>query len=298
MLKVENLCKTYPSFSLKNVSFELKSGCITGFVGQNGAGKTTTLKCIMRQILPSGGKVSINGEDFAANERELKSKISFSNGTFEYFPMKKLKDVADCYKTFYDNFDQNVFNEYCEKFNLDLNKKVRELSAGMKVKFSLALALSHEAEIFIFDEPTSGLDPIAREEVTDVFREIVSDGEKSVLFSTHITEDLDKCADYILFIDNGEIIIDREKDELLDSLYTVSGDLSVLNGETERLFVSIKPNAFGFKGLISRENFKKLSATVGDGDKNGELLIAEKPTIDDVIVYYTRAKKYGNKIKQ
>ena len=297
MLKVENLCKNYPTFSLKNVGFELKNGCITGFVGQNGAGKTTTLKCIMRQVLPSGGKVSINGVDFAANERELKSKISFSNGTFEYFPMKKLKDVADCYKTFYDNFNQTVFNEYCEKFNLDLNKKVRELSAGMKVKFSLALALSHEAEIFIFDEPTSGLDPIAREEVTDVFREIVSDGEKSVLFSTHITEDLDKCADYILFIDNGEIIVDREKDELLDSLYIVSGDLSLLTPENESLFVSVKTNAFGFKGLITRENYKKLMALNGGtiGILSGENTIAEKPTIDDVIVYYTRAKKYGNK---
>lgn len=291
MLKVENLCKNYPSFSLKNVSFELKNGCITGFVGQNGAGKTTTLKCIMRQVLPSGGKVILCGKDFEKNERELKRKISFSNGTFEYFPMKKLCDVADCYKVFYDNFNQKIFNEYCEKFNLDLNKKVRELSAGMKVKFSLALALSHEAEVFIFDEPTSGLDPIAREEVTDVFRDVVSDGEKSVLFSTHITEDLDKCADYILFISDGEIIVDREKDELLDSLYLLSGDLSVLNAESEPLFVSVKPNAFGFKGLITRENFKKLKQSDG-GHAN---LIAEKPTIDDVIIYYTRAKKYGAK---
>lgn len=287
MLKVENLCKLYPTFSLKNVSFELKNGCITGFVGQNGAGKTTTLKCIMRQVLPSSGKVILNGENFEENERELKRKISFSNGTFEYYPMKKLKDVADCYKDFYDNFSQKEFLNYCEKFNLDLNKKVRELSAGMKVKFSLALALSHEAEVFIFDEPTSGLDPIAREEVTDVFRDIVSDGEKSVLFSTHITEDLDKCADYILFISDGKIIVDSEKDELLDSLYLVSGDLSVLTAETNALFVSIKPNAFGFKGLITRENFNKLP--------QNQNLVAEKPTIDDVIVYYTRAKKCGDK---
>lgn len=289
MLKVTGLNKEYPSFSLKNVGFEVPDGCITGFIGRNGAGKTTTLKSVMRTVIPSGGKVEIDGIDMCRHETELKKRISFTTGTFNYYKFKKLKTIASSYAGFYDDFDFNVFNSYAEKFELNLNKRVNELSAGMSVKFSLALALSHGAEIFIFDEPTSGLDPVAREEILDLFTEIVSDGKKCILFSTHITEDLEKCADYILYIRNGEIIFDRQKDELLDGLALIKGGLNDLNQQLEQAAISIKTNSFGFSGLIERsalERLRKENLPTGD-------IITEKPTLDDVTVFYERAG--GNK---
>lgn len=289
MLKVTGLCKEYPSFSLKNVSFEVPDGCITGFIGRNGAGKTTTLKSVMRTVIPSGGKVEINGLDMRENETELKKRISFTTGTFNYYKFKKLKTIASSYAGFYDDFDFNVFNSYAEKFELNLNKRVNELSAGMSVKFSLALALSHGAEIFIFDEPTSGLDPVAREEILDLFTEIVSDGKKSILFSTHITEDLEKCADYVLYIRKGEIIFDKQKDELLDGHALIKGGLDDLNEQLEQAAISIKTNSFGFSGLIERSALELLC----EENLLSANIVTEKPTLDDVTVFYERAG--GNK---
>ncbi len=277
MLEVKNLCKTYPTFTLKNVSFSLPNGVIAGFIGQNGAGKTTTLKCIMRAVVSDSGTVTVDGKDMATHERENKQVVSFTCGAFDYYRNAKLKQIANVYKTFYDKWQEDVFQDYCEKFHLDLNKRVKELSAGMKVKFSLALAMSHDATIFIFDEPTSGLDPIARDELIDIFRDIVSDGEKSILFSTHITSDLDKCADYILFINNGQLIIDSEKDNLLDSHVLISGGLDQLTEDLKNRVIYAKTNAFGFTALIKRT---LLLPT--------EQFATEKPNLDDIMVYYSK----------
>lgn len=277
MLKVQNLCKNFPTFQLKNVSFDIPEGVIVGFIGQNGAGKTTTLKCIMQSVHPDSGDITAFGLNLQQNELECKKAISFSTGTFEYYSRVKLGKIVDTYKTFYDNWSQDAFENYVKTFHLDLNKRVRELSAGMKVKFSLALAMSHNARLFMFDEPTSGLDPIARDELLDIFRDIVNDGDKSILFSTHITSDLDKCADYVLFIKNGEIIVNEPKDELLDNHFLVKGGADELTEELKHRLVSFKNHAFGFTGLIER---KKLSPY----DK----LVTEKPTLDDIMVYYNK----------
>lgn len=277
MLKVQNLYKNFPTFQLKNVSFDIPEGVIVGFIGQNGAGKTTTLKCIMQSVHPDSGDITAFGLNLQQNELECKKAISFSTGTFEYYSRVKLGKIVDTYKTFYDNWSQDAFENYVKTFHLDLNKRVRELSAGMKVKFSLALAMSHNARLFMFDEPTSGLDPIARDELLDIFRDIVNDGDKSILFSTHITSDLDKCADYVLFIKNGEIIVNEPKDELLDNHFLVKGGADELTEELKHRLVSFKNHAFGFTGLIER---KKLSPY----DK----LVTEKPTLDDIMVYYNK----------
>ena len=277
MLKVANLCKRFDEFSLDNVSFEVPEGLIVGFIGQNGAGKTTTLKCIMRTVQPDSGKVVVFGRDMAETEKESKQLISFTTGAFDYYPNDTLKKIADVYATFYDEWSKTDFDNYCRRFNLVLTKKVRELSAGMKVKFALALAMSHNAKLFIFDEPTSGLDPIARDELLDVFRDIVDDGDKSILFSTHITSDLEKCADIILFIKDGKILLEEGKDELLEEHVIVKGGTEQLTNDLKSRLVAVKTHQFGFTALMRRSDLK---AT--------DNLTQEKPTLDDIMVYYNK----------
>lgn len=277
MLEVKNLCKRYPSFQLKNVSFTLPMGMIMGFIGQNGAGKTTTLKCIMRSVVPDCGEVLVDGREMDKFEAENKQAISFTLGAFDFYRHDKLSKIANVYKTFYNKWNEEQFRDYCQKFNLDLRKRVKELSAGMKVKFSLALAMSHGAKIFIFDEPTSGLDPIARDELLDVFRDIVEDGENSILFSTHITSDLDKCADYILFIKDGQIVVNELKDELLDSHVVVKGNVEQWTEELKSRVIAAKVHSFGFTALMRRDYLRK-----------SDNLATEKPTLDDIMVYYNK----------
>ncbi len=280
MLQVTNLTKRYADFTLDNVSFTVPEGMIVGFIGQNGAGKTTTLKSIMRSVFPDGGSVVAFGKDMAEHEQENKQLISFTTGAFDYYPHKTLKEIADTYKNFYDQWDQAAFEGYCKRFELLLTKKVNELSAGMKVKFSLALAMSHHAKLFLFDEPTSGLDPIARDELLDVFRDIVDEGDKSILFSTHITSDLDKCADIILFIRKGKIVLQQPKDELLEEHAIVKGGLEQLTDELKNNLVAYKQHQFGFSGLIKRVNIS-----------NNSGLTVEKPTLDDIMVYYNKSEE-------
>lgn len=277
MLKVANLCKRFDEFCLDKVSFEVPEGMIVGFIGQNGAGKTTTLKCIMRTVQPDSGKVVVFGRDMAETEKESKQLISFTTGAFDYYPNDTLKKIADVYATFYDEWSKTDFDNYCRRFNLVLTKKVRELSAGMKVKFALALAMSHNAKLFIFDEPTSGLDPIARDELLDVFRDIVDDGDKSILFSTHITSDLEKCADIILFIKDGRILLEEGKDELLEEHVIVKGGTEQLTNDLKSRLVAVKTHQFGFTALMRRSDLK---AT--------DNLTQEKPTLDDIMVYYNK----------
>lgn len=277
MLEVKNLCKTYPTFRLDNVSFSLPNGMICGFIGQNGAGKTTTLKCIMRAVVADFGEVFVDGKEMKSDEGNIKQDVSFTTGAFDYYRNEKLSKIAKVYRSFYTRWNDEKFAEYCNKFNLDLNKRVKELSAGMKVKFSLALAMSHDAKVFIFDEPTSGLDPIARDELLDVFRDIVEDGEKSILFSTHITSDLEKCADTILFIREGKIAVDMPKDELLESHVLIKGGNDLLTDELKTKVVALKQNSFGFSALAKRENLHSLAE-----------FVTEKPKLDDIIVYYNK----------
>ncbi len=275
MLEVKNLCKTYTSFQLHNVSFTLPDGVIAGFIGQNGAGKTTTLKCIMQAVVPDSGEVVLDGKSMAQHERENKQAMSFTCGAFDYYRNCKLKKIADVYCNFYDKWNSQQFDDYCQRFHLNLNKKVKELSAGMKVKFALALAMSHDAKVFIFDEPTSGLDPIARDELIDVFRDIADEG-KSILFSTHITADLDKCADYVFFIDNGKMLITSTKDKLLESHVIIKGSLDQLTDHLKSKLVATKTHAFGFTALAKRSEIST------------ENFVTEKPSLDDIIVYYSK----------
>ena len=223
MLKVEGLCKEYPSFRLQDVSFELPAGYIMGFIGENGAGKTTTIKAIMNMAAPDSGTVTVFGMDVKEHEKEIKQDIGLLMAGIDCYPMCRVEKFVRIVSTFFDNWDNVACENYLKRFSIDKHNRLTELSAGMKVKLHLAIALSHNAKLLILDEPTSGLDPVARDEVLDIMQELVSNGERSVIFSTHITSDLDKCADFILFIKNGLIVANDTKDCILLGHRVVTG---------------------------------------------------------------------------
>lgn len=203
--EVKNLCKKYPSFTLEDVSFSLEHGKIAGFIGRNGAGKTTTIKSMLNLVHPDSGEISYFGLPLQGNEAQIKQRMGYSGGRVNYYPKRKLKDIIAVTKTFFSNWDDAACREYLKLFKLDPDKTPSELSEGMKVKVNLLLALSHKAEALILDEPTSGLDPFSRDELLEIFLMLKERGA-AILFSTHITSDLEKCADDIIYIHNGKLI--------------------------------------------------------------------------------------------
>ena len=215
VLTVKGICKSYPSFTLKEVSFALPQGTVMGFIGRNGAGKSTTLKSILGLVHPDKGQVTFMEQDVAQNEQYMKENIGVVLGGIDFYAQKKIKTITDVTRRFYPNWEEEKYRHYLSLFGLDETKRVRELSDGMRVKYLIALALSHQAKLLILDEPTSGLDPVSRDELTELFRAIVADGSRSILFSTHITSDLEKCADHITFIKDGEIFYTGAKADFL-----------------------------------------------------------------------------------
>ena len=214
VLTVENLCKKYPAFALENVSFSVQQGQIMGFIGRNGAGKTTTLKSLLDLVHPDAGSVAFFGKPFAGSEFEAKQNLGFASGGVNYYPKKKLKAITAATRRFYLQWDDAAYRGYLARFSLDENKTPDALSEGMKVKYALALALSHRAKLLILDEPTSGLDPVSREDLLDLFLSLADEGV-SILFSTHITSDLEKCADAITYIQKGKILASLPLQEFL-----------------------------------------------------------------------------------
>lgn len=210
-LRVEGLTKRYPKFTLQNVSFTLEQGRIMGLIGKNGAGKSTALKSILNLVHPDGGRIEILGLPCPEREMECKQRMGVVLGGIDFYLDKRLAAVMDVTRRFYQNWDEAACRRYMDEFAIDPSKRVRELSTGMRVKALVALALSHRAELFIFDEPTSGLDPVSRDELLTLFRALVKDGTRSILFSTHITSDLEKCADDITYIKEGQILASGEK---------------------------------------------------------------------------------------
>lgn len=214
VLEINNLTKKYSAFELKSISFQIKAGEVMGFIGRNGAGKTTAIKSILNLVHPNAGNVRILGMDYPDNEDEIKQQIGYVVGGTNYYKRKKLKDIVAITRIFYDNWDDESYRHYLNAFKLDENKKIMELSEGMKVKFYLTLALSHQARLLILDEPTSGLDPVSRDEINEIFRKLAEKGV-AILFSTHITSDLEKCADTITYIKNGELLLSTKKEDFI-----------------------------------------------------------------------------------
>ena len=217
VLSVQSIHKRYPGFVLENVSFSLAPNRIMGLIGKNGAGKSTTLKSILNMVSPEKGSVTMFQKNFYQHEKECKQRIGVVFGGIDFYPLKKLSTITDVTRKFYANWDQAQYQKYVKGFSLDESKKFKELANGMKVRYLLALALSHHAELLILDEPTSGLDPVSREELLHIFRQSVKSENCSILFSTHITSDLDRCTDDITYIQNGRVLQSADKDTFLRS---------------------------------------------------------------------------------
>ncbi|MBD7911282.1 MULTISPECIES: ABC transporter ATP-binding protein [Clostridium] len=275
VLEVNGLKKDYGAFKLNDVSFSLQEGCITGFIGVNGAGKTTTIKSILGLVLKDAGSVKLFGKEIEKNEQELKNYIGVVLDEGCFYEEMTLKEMKNVIAPAYTNWDEKIFRNYINRFDLNLKQKISTLSKGMKMKYSIALALSHHADLLIMDEPTSGLDPLIRSEILDIVLEFIREEGKSVFFSTHITSDLDKIADMLILIDKGEILLNEEKDLILDTYGVVKGDSNLLNDENRKLFLNIKESRYNFEAITNRKN---------DVRKHMDGVIIERPTIEDVML--------------
>ncbi len=205
ILTVRNLCKNYPAFELHDVSFSIRASSIMGLIGRNGAGKTTTIKSILRLVRPDGGSVEFLGQPVDNDAAALRREAGYVSGDLCYYPRKRLSQLTAVTRSFYSAWDSARYEALLRRFSLDDSKRVCELSAGMKVKYQLACALSHGAKLLILDEPTSGLDPVSRDDLLDLLRSLCEQDGVSILFSTHITSDLDACADDVTYLQNGTV---------------------------------------------------------------------------------------------
>lgn len=280
ILEITNLTKKYKDFSLKGINLSLERGYIMGFIGPNGSGKSTTIKLIMNLIKKDSGQIKIFGLDNEKNQIAIKERIGFVYDKNYFYEELTVKEMKDFVKPFYSKWNEQVFHRYVNQFQLPLNKQIKHLSKGMKMKFSLAIALSHDAELLIMDEPTSGLDPLIREELLEILQSLLQDENKSIFFSTHITSDLDKIADYITFIYNGEMILSKPKDELLEEHWLIKGNKDQLKNINKTTLIGVKQHEFGFTALC--KNKKEIEQQFGSS------VVFEKPVLEDIMIYYTK----------
>lgn len=281
ILEVDNLHKEYRDFKL-NVSFSLERGYLMGFIGPNGAGKSTTIKLIMNLLKKDSGAIKVFGLDNVKNEIEIKQRIGFVYDQNYYYDELTVEEMKGIISRFYADWDDELYRSYLKIFDLDPRKKIKELSKGMQMKFSLIMALSHHAELIIMDEPTSGLDPIVRRELLQILSEILQNENKGILLSTHITSDLDKIADYITFINQGRIVESTTRDFLLENYGVVRGKKELLMQTDKGLLIGVKENEFGFEALVK----DKARAREIFGDK----IIIDKPTLEDIMYYQIDGK--------
>jgi len=277
-LEVQNLCKTYSDFTLDSVSFSLPAGYIMGFVGQNGAGKTTTIRCILNMAMRDDGVIKIYGLDNVRDELAIKQELAVVFDEIFFVEAWTVKEVEKAIRGFYSQWDSRLYGEYIKKFDLSPEKRVKELSRGMKLKLMLAVAMSHNAKLLILDEPTSGLDPVARDELLSILREYISDGEKSVFFSTHVTTDLERIADYITLIDHGRIFYTGTKDGLLEDFCIVKGSKSNLTDDMKRKIIGLSITSAGFTGMLPASELKGLPGGI----------VTESPTIDEILIHISK----------
>lgn len=217
ILTLENVNKKYEksNFSIRNISFSLPEGSILGFIGENGSGKSTTMNCILNVLRKDSGKIEIFGKEMSDEDTDIRENIGVVYDSNNFPEHLTAEQLADIFEKIYSKWDNACFEEYMQRFSLPKSQKIKTYSRGMSMKLAIAVALSHESKLLILDEPTSGLDPIMRDEILDVLLEFVKQENHSILLSSHITSDLEKIADYIVFIHDGEIILNKTKDELI-----------------------------------------------------------------------------------
>lgn len=276
-LSVRGLCKRYPSFALENVSFDLEKGKITGFIGRNGAGKTTTLNSILSYVRPDAGDISFGGLNLRDSAAQIKQKIGFVSAGMTYYNLKKLKTITAVTRSFYPEWDDGAYRKYMRLFALEEEKTPAALSNGMKIKYAMALALSHGADLLLLDEPTSGLDPVSREELIEIFLTLREEG-KTILFSTHITSDLEKCADQILFLQKGRLTADMPLDAFVQS-YRLLECAGEIPAAAKPVILGACRVRDGHTALLRRE------------DAEGLGLAARPAQLEEIMVHLERGEK-------
>ena len=280
-LELKNVCKSFRDFCYNNISFTLPQGYIMGLVGPNGAGKTTTIQLILNMLEKDTGEILVFGKDNVVCEKEIKQDIGTVFDNIFYVDSWTVKDTEKAVSIFYNNWRHDIFTDMLKRFDLPKNKKIGEFSRGMQMKLMLACAFSHNAKLLILDEPTSGLDPVTRDEFLEILQDYIKDGERSVLFSTHITSDLEQVADYITLVNQGNMIFTGSMEDLLDSYRLIKGKLRDLTVELEKSIIGLRKTDMGFDGLISTKAAAQYKNYIIDNVK-----------IDDVIV---RIGKGGRK---
>ena len=276
-LEVKNLSKSFDNFRLHDISFTLPKGYIMGLIGPNGSGKTTTIKLILNMLKRTEGEVKILGLDNIADEQAAKKSLGVVFDSNYFSDDWKVSQVEKSVSVFYENWNTQRFSELLDKFHISPAKKVKELSKGMQMKLMIACAFSYDAKLLILDEPTSGLDPVSRDELLHILSEYIEDGEHSVLFSTHITGDLERAADYITYISYGELFFSGGKDELIDSFRIVKGGREELSADLGKKMLGIRNFSTGFEALVKTEDLKQFTH-----------LNVEPATIDDIVVFTSK----------
>ena len=276
-LEVKNLSKSFDNFQLHDITFTLPKGYIMGLIGPNGSGKTTTIKLILNMLKRTEGEVKILGLDNIADEQAAKKSLGVVFDSNYFSDDWKVSQVEKSVSVFYENWNTQRFSDLLDKFHIPPAKKVKELSKGMQMKLMLACAFSYDAKLLILDEPTSGLDPVSRDELLHILSEYIEDGEHSVLFSTHITGDLERAADYITYISYGELFFSGGKDEFVDSFRIVKGGREELTDALGKKALGIRDFATGFEALIKTEDLRQFAH-----------LNVEPATIDDIVVFTSK----------
>ncbi len=279
-IEVKNLRKNYPNFSLNDVSFSLPTGYIMGLVGLNGAGKTTTIRLMLNMAGREGGEIKLLGLDNICDEQKIKQDVAVVLDEPFFVNYWAVAEVEKALRSFYVNWNSTLYREYASKFHLPMDKKVKDLSRGMRLKLMLAVALSHEARLLILDEPTSGLDPVARDELLEILSTYISDEQRSILFSTHITSDLEKIGDFITLIDQGSIFYSGTKDALLESFFVIKGGPDDLTQALREKAIGLTTNNTGFSGLLPATEVQHLSPG----------MVTEPPSIDEILIYISKGK--------
>ena len=282
ILEVKELSKKYDGFELKNINIELPKGTIMGFIGENGAGKTTTIKSVLNIIKRDSGEIKIFGLDNIKNERKIKEDIGVVLDDSFLSEYLNPKDINKIMKNIYKKWDEELYFKYIDSFKLPKEKISKEYSSGMKMKLKIAVALSHHPKLLILDEPTSGLDPVARNEILDIFQEFIQDEEHGIFVSSHITSDLEHIADYITFINNGEIIFTKTRDELLENFGIVKCNTEQFKKIDKKDYIKYKKNRYEYDVLIEdKYEFKK----------NYDISVIDKPSLEDIMLIYIKGEK-------
>lgn len=276
VLSVRSLTKRYDDFELSEVSFEIPKGYIMGLVGPNGAGKTTTLKSILGLLRRDGGEIRLAGIDPAQDGAKARAGIGFVHDDPSFPRHLTLRQIARLVGRFYENWQESVFARLADAFGLALQKRFGTLSRGSKMRFALALALSHRATLILLDEPTAGLDPVFRRDLLDLLQEQLQHEETSILFSTHITSDLDRIADYITLLQEGRVVFSESKEQILDRWSVLKGGLDLLPSLRDEWILGIQRDPHGFEAITDQAGLIK--------ELFGDAIVIERPTLEEIIL--------------